>query len=207
MEYIPINPKTIIHISPQKYGHKHLESVDTLKTLPQTALFINNSSEIDSLARMITSIVDEECQVRCTFEVITTTDNKAFIERFYKLIKDNMNLGSIPQDINIEDIGLLRLMIIDHPNSRALKAVWCVPDYLGLEQILKAQLVNAGVKFPNGRHLSKEELESPLCIDEETINLYGFPIKDGKLYYLSPIALRYITYIYANIIYQFLFGK
>ena len=86
MEYIPINPKTIINISPQKYGYKHLEDLDTLKTLPQTTIFINNSSEIESLARMITSVVDEECETKCTFQVITTKDNKAFIDRFYQLI-------------------------------------------------------------------------------------------------------------------------
>lgn len=207
MEYIPINPKTIINISPQKYGYKHLEDLNTLKTLPQTTIFINNSSEIGSLARMITSVVDEECEVKCTFQVITTKDNKAFIDRFYKLIKDNMNLGSIPQDINLEDIGLLRLMIVDHPNNRALKSVYCVADYFGLEQMLKAQMCSAGIKFTNDRHLSKEELETPLIIDEETFSLYNFPVKDDKIYYLSPIALRYITYIYASIIYQFLYGK
>ena len=207
MKYIPINPKTIINISPQKYGYKHLENLDTLKTLPQTTIFINNSSEIGSLARMITSVVDEECEVKCTFQVITTKDNKAFIDRFYQLIKDNMNLGSIPQDINLEDIGLLRLMIVDHPNNRALKSVYCVADYFGLEQMLKAQMCSAGIKFTNDRHLSKEELETPLIIDEETFSLYNFPVKDDKIYYLSPIALRYITYIYASIIYQFLYGK
>lgn len=207
MEYIPINPKTIINISPQKYGYKHLENLDTLKTLPQTTIFVNNSSEIDSLARMITSVVDEECETKCTFQVITTKDNKAFIDRFYQLIKDNMNLGSIPQDINLEDIGLLRLMIIDHPNNRALKAVWCVADYFGLEQMLKAQMRAAGIKFANDRHLSKEELESPLVIDEETFLLYGFPVKDEKTYYFSPISLRYIAYIYASILYQFYYGK
>lgn len=207
MEYIPINPKTIINISPQKYGYKHLEDLNTLKTLPQTTIFINNSSEIGSLARMITSVVDEECEVKCTFQVITTKDNKAFIDRFYQLIKDNMNLGSIPQDINLEDIGLLRLMIVDHPNNRALKSVYCVADYFGLEQMLKAQMCSAGIKFTNDRHLSKEELETPLIIDEETFSLYNFPVKDDKIYYLSPIALRYITYIYASIIYQFLYGK
>lgn len=207
MEYIPINPKTIINISPQKYGYKHLEDLNTLKTLPQTTIFINNSSEIGSLARMITSVVDEECEVKCTFQVITTKDNKAFIDRFYQLIKDNMNLGSIPQDINLEDIGLLRLMIVDHPNIRALKSVYCVADYFGLEQMLKAQMCSAGIKFTNDRHLSKEELETPLIIDEETFSLYNFPVKDDKIYYLSPIALRYITYIYASIIYQFLYGK
>ena len=207
MEYIPINPKTSINISPQKYGYKHLEDLDTLKTLPQTTIFINNSSEIESLARMITSVVDEECETKCTFQVITTKDNKAFIDRFYQLIKDNMNLGSIPQDINLEDIGLLRLMIVDHPNNRALKSVYCVADYFGLEQMLKAQMCSAGIKFTNDRHLSKEELETPLIIDEETFSLYNFPVKDDKIYYLSPIALRYITYIYASIIYQFLYGK
>lgn len=207
MEYIPISPKTLINISPRKYGYIHLESIDNLKTLPKTAIFVNNSSEIEALAKMITSVVDEDCEVSCTFEVITTIDNKAFIDRFYKLIKDNLNLGKVPQDINIEDIGLLKLQTIDHPNNKALNAVWCVADYFALEQMLRSQMISAGIKFVNNRPLSKEELETPLSIDEETFNHYSFPIKDDKLYYLSPIALRYIAYIYASIIYQFLFGK
>ena len=106
MEYIPINPKTIINISPQKYGYKHLENIDTLKTLSQTTLFVNNSSEIDSLARLITSVVEEGCETTCTFEVITTRDNKAFVDRFYQLIKDNLNLANVPFDIDIKDIGI-----------------------------------------------------------------------------------------------------
>ena len=207
MEYIPINPKTIINISPQKYGYKHLENVDTLKTLPQTTIFINNSSEIDSLSRMITSVVEEGCETTCTFEVVTTTDNGAFIKRLYQLIKDNLNLGQVPDDIQIEDIGNLKLKVIPHPNIPALNAVWCVSDYFGLEEMLKAQMRAAGIKFVNDRHLSKEELETPLSIDEETFQLYGFPIKDGKAYYLSPIALRYIAYIYASIIHQFIHNK
>ena len=207
MEYIPINPKTIINISPQKYGYKHLENIDTLKTLSQTTLFVNNSSEIDSLARMITSVVEEGCETTCTFEVITTRDNKAFVDRFYQLIKDNLNLANVPFDIDIKDIGNLKLKIIPHPNIPALNAVYFVGDYFGIEQMLKAQMRSAGIKFTNDRHLSKEELESPLIIDEETFSLYNFPVKDDKLYYLSPIALRYITYIYTSIIYQFLYGK
>lgn len=207
MEYIPINPKTVINISPRKYGWKHLENVDTLKTLPSTTIYINNSSEIDSLARMITSIVDEECEVSCTYEVITTRDNKAFIDRLYQLIIDNLNLSNIPQDIDIREIGCLRFHTIAHPNIKGIQAVRFVPDYFGLETTLKAQMQRAGVKFVNDRPLSKEELETPICIDEELFTLYGFPVRGDKLYYLSPIALRYITYIYANIIYQFLFGK
>ena len=201
MEYIPINPKTIINISPQKYGYKHLEDLDTLKTLPQTTIFINNSSEIDSLARMITSIATEE------YEVITTTDNKAFVDRLYNLIRDNLNLSQFPQDMDIKEIETLELHTMSHPNNSALNAVRFVTDYQQLEAMLKAQMCSAGIKFTNDRHLSKEELETPLIIDEETFSLYNFPVKDDKIYYLSPIALRYITYIYASIIYQFLYGK
>jgi len=207
MEYIPINPKTIINISPQKYGYKHLENIDTLKTLSQTTLFVNNSSEIDSLARMITSVVEEGCETTCTFETITTRDNKAFVDRFYQLIKDNLNLANVPFDIDIKDIGNLKLKIIPHPNIPALNAVYFVGDYFGIEQMLKAQMRAAGIKFANDRHLSKEELETLLDIDEETFLLYGFPVKDDKTYYLSPISLRYIVYIYASIIHQFLFSK
>ena len=201
MEYIPINPKTIINISPQKYGWKHLQSAETLQTLPQTTLFINNSSEINSLARMITSIATEE------YEVITTTDNKAFVDRLYNLIRDNLNLSQFPQDMDIKEIETLELHTMPHPNNTALNAVRFVTDYQQLEAMLKAQMCSAGIKFTNDRHLSKEELETPLIIDEETFSLYNFPVKDDKIYYLSPIALRYITYIYASIIYQFLYGK
>lgn len=201
MEYIPINPKTIINISPQKYGWKHLQSAEALQTLPKTTLFINNSSEIDSLARMITSIATEE------YEVITTTDNKAFVDRLYTLIKDNLNLAQFPQDMDIKEIETLELHTMPHPNNTALNAVRFVTDYQQLEQMLKAQMQSAGIKFTNDRHLSKEELESPLIIDEETFSLYNFPVQDDKIYYLSPIALRYITYIYASIIYQFLYAK
>lgn len=201
MEYIPINPKTIINISPQKYGWKHLQSAEALQTLPQTTLFINNSSEINSLARMITSIATEE------YEVITTTDNKAFVDRLYTLIRDNLNLSQFPQDMDIKEIETLELHTMSHPNNSALNAVRFVTDYQQLEAMLKAQMCSAGIKFTNDRHLSKEELETPLIIDEETFSLYNFPVKDDKIYYLSPIALRYITYIYASIIYQFLYGK
>ena len=201
MEYIPINPKTIINISPQKYGWKHLQSAEALQTLPQTTLFINNSSEINSLARMITSIATEE------YEVITTTDNKAFVDRLYNLIRDNLNLSQFPQDMDIKEIETLELHTMSHPNNTALNAVRFVTDYQQLEAMLKAQMCSAGIKFTNDRHLSKEELETPLIIDEETFSLYNFPVKDDKIYYLSPIALRYITYIYASIIYQFLYGK
>ena len=201
MEYIPINPKTIINISPQKYGWKHLQSAEALQTLPQTTLFINNSSEINSLARMITSIATEE------YEVITTTDNKAFVDRLYNLIRDNLNLSQFPQDMDIKEIETLELHTMSHPNNSALNAVRFVTDYQQLETMLKAQMCSAGIKFTNDRHLSKEELETPLIIDEETFSLYNFPVKDDKIYYLSPIALRYITYIYASIIYQFLYGK
>ena len=201
MEYIPINPKTIINISPQKYGWKHLQSAEALQTLPQTTLFINNSSEINSLARMITSIATEE------YEVITTTDNKAFVDRLYNLIRDNLNLSQFPQDMDIKEIETLELHTMSHPNNSALNAVRFVTDYHQLEAMLKAQMCSAGIKFTNDRHLSKEELETPLIIDEETFSLYNFPVKDDKIYYLSPIALRYITYIYASIIYQFLYGK
>ena len=207
MEYIPINPKTIINISPQKYGYKFLENVDTLKDLTKTTLFINNSSEIDSLARMITSVVEEGCETTSTFEVLTTTDNKAFIDRFYQLIQDNLNLGQVPEGIDIKDIGNLKLKVIPHPNTPALNAVYFVADYFGLEQMLKAQMRTVGIKFANDRHLSKEELETPLVIDEETFLLYGFPVKDDKTFYLSPISLRYIVYIYASIIHQFIYGK
>ena len=201
MEYIPINPKTIINISPQKYGWKHLQSAEALQTLSQTTLFINNSSEINSLARMITSIATEE------YEVITTTDNKAFVDRLYNLIRDNLNLSKFPQDMDIKEIETLELHTMSHPNNSALNAVRFVTDYQQLEAMLKAQMCSAGIKFTNDRHLSKEELETPLIIDEETFSLYNFPVKDDKIYYLSPIALRYITYIYASIIYQFLYGK
>ena len=201
MEYIPINPKTIINISPQKYGWKHLQSAEALQTLPQTTLFINNSSEINSLARMITSIATEE------YEVITTTDNKAFVDRLYNLIRDNLNLSQFPQDMDIKEIETLELHTMSHPNNSALNAVRFVTDYQQLEAMLKAQMCSAGIKFTNDRHLSKEELETPLIIDEEIFSLYNFPVKDDKIYYLSPIALRYITYIYASIIYQFLYGK
>ena len=201
MENIPINPKTIINISPQKYGWKHLQSAEALQTLPQTTLFINNSSEINSLARMITSIATEE------YEVITTTDNKAFVDRLYNLIRDNLNLSQFPQDMDIKEIETLELHTMSHPNNSALNAVRFVTDYQQLEAMLKAQMCSAGIKFTNDRHLSKEELETPLIIDEETFSLYNFPVKDDKIYYLSPIALRYITYIYASIIYQFLYGK
>ena len=201
MDNIPINPKTIINISPQKYGWKHLQSAEALQTLPKTTIFVNHSSEIDSLARMITSIATEE------YEVITTTDNKAFVDRLYNLIKDNLNLAPLPQDIDIKEIASLELHTMPHPNNPALHAVRFVTDYHQLEEMLKAQMRSAGIKFTNDRHLSKEELESPLIIDEETFSLYNFPVKDDKLYYLSPIALRYITYIYASIIYQFLYVK
>lgn len=201
MEYIPINPKTIINISPQKYGWKHLQNAEALQTLPQTTLFINNSSEINSLARMITSIATEE------YEVITTTDNKAFVDRLYNLIRDNLNLSQFPQDMDIKEIETLELHTMSHPNNPALNAVRFVTDYQQLETMLKAQMCSARIKFTNDRHLSKEELETPLIIDEETFSLYNFPVKDDKIYYLSPIALRYITYIYASIIYQFLYGK
>ena len=109
--------------------------------------------------------------------------------------------------MDIKEIETLELHTMPHPNNTALNAVRFVTDYQQLEAMLKAQMCSAGIKFTNDRHLSKEELETPLIIDEETFSLYNFPVKDDKIYYLSPIALRYITYIYASIIYQFLYGK
>lgn len=199
MEYIPITPKTFINISPRKYGWNLLMDEESIKNLPKTTIYINHSDEIRALAKMITSIAVDE------FNIITTTDNKAFVDRLYRLIKDNLNLGNVPEGVDIEDIRSLQIDIVPHPNTPAINAVSFVTLYYELESMIKGQMTQAGIKFPNDRPLSKEELESPLSMDEETLSLH--PIVDGKVYYLTPIALRYITYIFASIIHQFKFGE
>lgn len=198
MEYISINPKTVINISPQKYGWKHLENEETLKLLPKTTIYINHSAEIEALAKMITSVTNQYC-------VISTTDNAAFIKRFYALVKDNLILKDIPEELSIEDIRTLQVdNDTSYPDS-PLKYVHFSCYYSDLELMLEFQLKAAGLWSDVRKHLSKEELETPLVIDESMLSLH--PVIDGKVYYLSPIALRYITYIYASIIHQFIFGK
>lgn len=201
MQYIAINPKTIINISPRKYGWINLSTPETLEALPRTTLFINHADEIARLAKMITNFDHQD------INTITTTDNLAFIKAFYQVVEDNLNLADAPVELNIEDISSLELNVIELPNNQAIKAIRIQCHYEDLEGMLKGQMVNAGLKFPNNRPLSKEELEMPLVMDEDILEHYPLPTINGKVYYLSPIALRYIAYIYASIIYQFVYGK